>query len=255
MSYLTALLIVLASTLAAAGASALVGRYVSIETRRRHHEVGNPVFLQIGVMFSVLLAFVFSEVWGEFNTAAQAINGECGSLHGAAMLANALPDGKGLPVERAIARYADTVIRIEWPAMARGGRSPPASAAFRDALQTAAAINPATPTQVSSQTEILALLADAHANRETRVFQAAAGLPGAVWTVLIATTVVLIAFVLFAGLEPPGHTLLASAFAAATVGVLVLVKLLDFPFEGSLSLRPDDYIHTLSMVSAMAAGR
>src|SRR5665213_946927 len=99
MSYLTAVLIVFAAALAAAGAAWLVGASVGIETRKRHHEVGNPVFLQVGVMFSVLLAFVFAEVWGEFNTAAQAINGECGALHGAAMLADALPAGQGLPLE------------------------------------------------------------------------------------------------------------------------------------------------------------
>jgi len=96
---------------------------------------------------------------------------------------------------------------------------------------------------------------DGIANRETRTFQAAEGLPGAVWTVLIVIAVILIGFVLFAGLEVPGHIVLATAFAASTVGVLVLVKLLDYPFEGSLSLKPDDFIKTLGEVTAMVAGR
>jgi len=119
MNYLVACLIVLGSTAAAAVASFLVCRLAPIETRRRHHEVGSVVFLQVGVMFAVLLAFVFSEVWGEYNTAAQAINGECGALHGASMLANALPGHVGRPVNQAIANYVRTVAEEEWPAMFR----------------------------------------------------------------------------------------------------------------------------------------
>ena len=255
MTYLTAALIVLAAALAAAGAAWLVGGRVGLETRKRHHEVGNPIFLQVGVMFSVLLAFVFAEVWGEFNTAAQAINRECGALHGAAMLADALPAAKGLPIERAIGAYVDTVVRVEWPAMAQGRRSQKAAAAINAALNVTATLDPTTPAEVANQAQILELLAQAHAERETRTFQAGSGLPGAVWTVLIGLAVILIGFVLFAGLERAGHIVLATAFAASTVGVLVLVKLLDYPFEGSLSLHPDDFIKTLGEVTALVAGR
>lgn len=256
MTYQTAALIVIAAALAAAAAAWLVDARVALDTRKRHHEVGNPVFLQVGVMFSVLLAFVFAEVWGEFNTAAQAINGECGALHGAAMLADALPAGQGLPLERAIATYANTVVRVEWPAMAGGAAgSPVATRDFRAMLREGARLEAATPAGVANQAQILELLALAHANRETRTFQAAEGLPGAVWTVLIGIAIILIGFVLFAGLEAPGNIVMATVIAASTVGVLILVKLLDYPFEGSLSLHPDDFIKTLGEVTAMVAGR
>src|SRR5262245_14873166 len=86
-------------------------------SRREHHEVGNPVYLQIGVVFAVLLAFVFNEVFGEYNAAAQAINGECGALHGAALLAHQLPDRHGRGVEEAILNYSKVVISDEWPAL------------------------------------------------------------------------------------------------------------------------------------------
>ena len=255
MSYLTACLIVIAAALAAAGASWLICAGVSLETRRRHHEVGHPVFLQIGVMFSVLLAFVFSEVWGEYNTAAQAINGECAALHGAAMLANALPAAQGLPLERAIGAYVQTVVSIEWPTLAHGRGSEKASDDFRATLNAAANLDATTPARASTQTQILELLALAHAERETRLFQASQGLPGAVWIVLSIITLVLIGFVLFAGLETSGHLILSVAFTASTVGVLVLVKLLDYPFSGSLALGPEDFLKTLREVSALVAGR
>lgn len=70
MSYLVAVAIVVASALLGAGAPLLVRRRVSLEALRSHHEVGSYVFLQMGVVFAVLLAFVFSEVWIEHNSAA-----------------------------------------------------------------------------------------------------------------------------------------------------------------------------------------
>lgn len=45
----------------AAFSTALIHRRVENDLRRLHHDVGSVVFLQLGVVFAVLLAFVFSE--------------------------------------------------------------------------------------------------------------------------------------------------------------------------------------------------
>jgi len=47
-------------------------------------------FLQLGVVFAVLLAFVFSEAWGEYNEAAQAVDLEVSAMHGVAMISATL---------------------------------------------------------------------------------------------------------------------------------------------------------------------
>jgi uncharacterized membrane protein YidH (DUF202 family) len=254
MTYLAASLVVLASVLTAAAASLLIGRRVSVAARSRYHEIGHPVFLQIGVMLSVLLAFVFSEAWGEYNTAAQSINGECGALHGAAMLAAALPAAQGQPVVRAIADYAQTVVRSEWPAMAGGRESALASGEFRAAMDLAARLELSRPADLGIQNHVLSLLALAHADRETRIFQMTRGLPIPMWTVLILISLVLVLFVLFAGIEPPAHIALTTAFTGCTVLVLVLMRMLDYPFEGALALGDGDFIKTFGLVSALARG-
>ena len=87
MGYGTAILIILVVGLAAAAVTLVVQKAVATDLRREHHEVGSTVFLQLGVIFAVLLAFVFSEAWGEYNEASAAINSEVAALHGAAMLA------------------------------------------------------------------------------------------------------------------------------------------------------------------------
>jgi len=254
MSYLTAVLLIVISTAAAGGATWLVGTVLTIDTRKRHHDVGAQVFQQVGVMVSVLMAFVFSEVWGEYRTAAMAINGECGALHGAAMLASALPGGAGLPVERAIVGYVNTVVNVEWPLMAARHRSPEAAHQFQILMQQAANLPLTRPVDVADQSQIVSLLAQAHASRETRTFELTQGMPMLIWIMLVGISAVLIGFVVFAGLENPGHMIFACAFTACTVLVLVLVRMLDFPFEGALALPDTDFIKSLGEVTLLARG-
>ncbi|MBV8683843.1 MAG: DUF4239 domain-containing protein [Caulobacteraceae bacterium] len=257
MSYLAAVLIIVASVVIAAMGSVIVSRGVSLERRRSQYAIGSQVFLQLGVMFAVLLAFVFSEVWSEYNTAAMSINGECGALHGAAILANALPQDEGKPVNRAIATYAKAVVEKDWPQMAAARHgSAEARQDLRVALDTAGRINLARPGDVALQSQIIALLSAAHGYRETRIFEIDKSVPAAMWTVLILLSLFLIGFIVFAGVEGAApHALFAGAFAGCTVMVLVLVQLLDFPFEGALALGNDDFATLLCEVQAMIAGR
>src|SRR6516225_77437 len=181
MSYAEALLLTLFTAIVSVIATSLVRRALGVDTRREHHEVGNPVYLQIGVVFAVLLAFVFNEVFGEYNAAAQAINGECGALHGAALLAHQLPDRHGRGVEEAILNYSKVVISDEWPALQHREASSNAVLAFQAIVEAAGNLSIGQPNDGTIQGQILSLLAQAHAFRETRIFQANQGLPIIIW--------------------------------------------------------------------------
>ena len=249
MNYLTAVLAVLLAALAAGAASWISGRFLTIEARRRRHEVAFTVFGQLGLMISVLLAFVFSEVWDEYRTAAASIDGECGALHGAAMLAAALPGGVGAPVEKAIGDYVRTVVTVEWPMMAHRKISPEATEGIRRALTEAARINVAGPAQAATQGQILSLLAQAHAERETRTFELTQAAPAFLWFVVIVLSLILILFIVLAGIENPAHLILGAGYAASIVLVLVLVRMLDYPFEGALALGDADFVKTPPLCS------
>ena len=236
MSYPEAILIVLFIGAAAALVASLLDRVLSLESRRRHHEVGNPIFQLIGVMYSVLLAFVFSEVWAEYNTAAQAIDTEYGALHSAAMLADTLPHAEASRINAAILDYTHFVLNQEWPAMRdrRGGVAQ--ISALRAPLYAAASAHGG---EVKAQ--LLELISQAQTARETRLFQAGLGMPVAMWVVVATIGGILIVFVLLSGTEPPGTVVLAGSFATSVAMVLVLVRMLDYPFEGALALGKDRF--------------
>jgi hypothetical protein len=133
-------------------------------------------------------------------------------------------------------------------------RSPQAAQAFQVIMQRAANLPVTRPADVSDQAQIISLLAQAHANRETRTFELTQGMPLIMWAMLIGISLVLMGFVVFAGLENPAHTIFACAFAASTVLVLVLVRMLDYPFEGALTLNNADFAKLIGEVAKLVAG-
>src|SRR5215471_9329122 len=90
MTYAAAISIILISVILAAFITGLLHRLTEFDLRREHHDVGSVVFLQLGVVFAVLLAFVFDEVWSQYNEAARAIDLEISAMHGTAMIAATL---------------------------------------------------------------------------------------------------------------------------------------------------------------------
>jgi hypothetical protein len=252
MSYVEASLLIAFTAIVSVTAASFIQRALGLDARRKLHEVGNPVYLQIGVVFAILLAFVFNEVWGEYNTAQQAINGECSALHGAAMLAHDLPDGRGRGVEQAILTYSAIVINVEWATLEHREESPRALSAFQAIVEAAGHLNIGQPTDATIQGQILSSLARAHAFRETRIFQANRGLPIIIWLILSFYGFVLTLFVLFAGVESPiGHFFFTAVFVISVVSVLIVVRLFDYPFEGALRLGNGDFVRVIEHVTAL----
>jgi Protein of unknown function (DUF4239) len=228
-------------------------RLVHFSVRRSHHEVGIAVLSQLGVIYAVLLAFTYSDVWGQYNVAAESINAECGSLHGLAILADTLPPNHRDPLEQAVASYLAAVIEQEWPSMAanRSG-SPHATSAFQALWRTVAVMDTGDGRYAGIRDQMSALMATAHQQRETRLFQAGLGMPAILWVLLISLAAAMVCFVAFCGMEYlVSQITLAAVFAAAVALILVVVRLLDHPFEGVLQLPASDFQETLSKVHSI----
>ncbi len=254
MPYWVMAVVVLGATTVAGLLAWLVRRAVPVDALRRHHEMGAAVFLQLGVVFAVLLAFVFNEAWSEYNAAAEAINRECGSLHGAAILAESLPAPAREQMERAIRDYITAVITVEWKAMALRKNDRPAYVSFETMLTTAARLPSATESAAAVKPQIISLLTQAHQQRETRLFQLTLGIPGLIWSLLSLFSLVLIGFLFVFGIDYIASQIaFVAVFAALLSLALLTVSLLDYPFEGPLRLPPADFQATLVKVDRLIA--
>jgi hypothetical protein len=115
MTYATAISIILMSGIVAAFITGLLHRLIEFDLRRHHHDAGSVVFLQLGVVFAVLLAFVFNEVWSEYNEVAKAIDLEISAMHGVAMIAATLEPAQAKTILAAEEAYLEAVVHREWP--------------------------------------------------------------------------------------------------------------------------------------------
>ncbi len=253
MSYVTAFLIIFGAGLAAGAVTLLVQKFVAADLRREHHEVGATVFLQLGVIFAVLLAFVFSEAWTEYNEASAAIDLEVGARHSAAIIAATLPLADANDILTKTKAYLDSVVHDEWPVMAAYRSADLATDRRLQALiQAVANLNADDSTAREKKAEILSLLTQAHAQREMRIFQAGSGIPGALWIVLIGFELILVAFVVLSGLRyRTSAAMVAGIFTGAVTSILVVARLLDYPFEGALALRATDFVAVIGKVARL----
>ena len=253
MSYAEGILAVIMSILASCGLSYAVHRRVHVDTRRRHQDVGIAIFLQLGVLFAVLLAFVFSEAYSEYGEAQQAIDLECGALHATAMLASTLPAAEARDMLGIEARYIQAVVEHDWPEMRRHRHgSAVAVVSLMDLVRHAGRLPVAGPADLPVKAQLLELLSTAHAQREVRLFQAGNGLPVVLWTVLIGFSFVLMIFVAYSGVERfLWLAMFGMTFSICVSAILVLVRLLDYPFEGAIALSPEDFLARLHDVAGL----
>jgi ABC-type multidrug transport system fused ATPase/permease subunit len=249
MSYIAACAIIALSALLGAVAPFLVRRRISVETLRRHHEVGSYVFLQMGVIYAVLLAFVFTEVWSGYTAAAFAVRVEASNLVSAARLARGLPKDQADGVQNAIANYLKTTIHEGWPAMAEGEQSDAANKAFAWLWSDTRGIVVGSGDYAILASQIFNRLDDANKARDERLFQMSNHVPMMLWTLLSTYAFVLLAFLLFFGVENVwSQAFFTGAFAGGIAFMIVVIAVLDFPFAGALRLSPQPMVQALEKV-------
>jgi hypothetical protein len=253
MSYGDAFWAVVAGGVGAAFAAVIACRLIGIDVRRRHHDVGSVVFLQLGVVFAVLLAFVFSEAWTEYNEAAQAIDLEVSAMHGIGMLAATLPSPEASKILSAEQSYLKAVVDNEWPVMAKTrAEDITTDHKLRALFQEVAHWKPGDSEEHDTKEAMLSLIAQAHTQRETRIYQAQNGIPKPLWWVLIGFTILLTLFVSLSAIQYAAIAVAISAcFTISVASILVTARLLDFPFEGALRLQPTDFVQVIDKVSAL----
>jgi len=214
-----------------------LGQRIEVRARRSCHEVGIAVFLQVGVIYAVLVAFVFNEVWTQFNEAEQAVQIECADMMGVAQRSVNLPGNLGQAVLRDVTAYLTSVRDDEWLRMRQRRFSHSTGQLASILFHDVEAIDPNTPAIAASRDRMLALAGDAYNQRQVRIFQLKSNVPTFLWALLTTSGTILTLFVVFSGLEHSlVHAAITGVFAAFLVSILVSIHMLDYPFEGSISI-------------------
>jgi len=160
-----------------------------------------PVTLTpLGVLLGLLLAFLASRVWTNFDRAREYVGQEVCALRETVLLADALPQEVGTSVRDAIRRHLDFIESEEWPAMARrGGASLQQSVAvgLREALTAVLAFVPMQANQRLAQERAVIAIERALEARRNRVRLSQVEIAPIQWIVIVVLAVLILTTIAF----------------------------------------------------------
>jgi hypothetical protein len=219
----------------------LVRRRVLIASLEAHTEVAGFVYAVVGVVYSVLLAFVVVAVWQEHSDALKDAEAEASAIVNLSRMSGVFTLEDGQRVRTALLIYTDTALGEGWAALEAGSLHEPA--ALNDAAEEVwRAYLLAVPEGVRGGAVYSQSLGNIDAARDARrrMHGAAVGtLPPVLWAVLLVTGVLTVGFTFLFGVRSARAQAAMTTLLAAAIGLeLLLIVALDNPFAGDAALHP-----------------
>ena len=216
-----------------------VQKFVPHPSREGHNDVAGFIFAGVGVIYAVLLAFVVISVWENVDAARQTTFKEADALAGIYWISRDMPLPLGATIEHDTLDYAHTVEDTEWPLMADHESSPKATQevyAIRDAVNS---YQPTTPAQQVLFDHAVTHVEDLATQRRERLTEVEDSVPPILWGALILGAVLTIGFTYLFGLSNTlAHALMVLSLTALVVGSLILIKEMNYPFNGVTKIEP-----------------
>ena len=205
------------------------------EKRREHNDQIGWQLSVLGTTYAVILGFMLYAVWTNFGVAEANVDLEGNALVNAYRLAEGLPGGQRAQLQELTRRYADAVIKQDWPQMAANQVPSGTSEINADMWKTLMSVKAASPTEITAEDHAISELSDLTEHRRTRILQSTSRLPMVLWCVLIVGGGVTVASsCLFGSSNKLLHTLQVFAFSLLIAMALVAVADINRPFQGSV---------------------
>jgi hypothetical protein len=248
--YVTGLVWVIGTALAAGSLAYLVRKIGATEGVVENNEAAGQVFTLVGGLQAVLLAFVLISL---FDGASEAENGsyhEADSLVAAVWAANALPSSSDVTADART--YAHEVINREWPKMKEGAEVPDGGWSTLEKLRATVAASPTTDDWTTAQkTEAADKLWEVYQARQDRLNTASSGgVNSVVWFALVVGAVMAVALpLLFGGPKPGTHIFIVSILAATMTLLLFATEQLQNPYGGGADVGPAAFESALARLT------
>ena len=245
------LLLVGAAALGAILLGLAIRPFLSLEFRRRHNDVAAAIFSVIGVTFAVLLAFVAMVVWEHYNAAKATSYAEAGVVRDVYNVSLGFADPERSLLRDGILGYVETVVRVEWPAQAKGVGVADNSLWLNKLNAIAAGLKPSGAADGSRQTMLLQSLMRLSDARQERLAAADTTVPAVVWIVTLMGGALTVAFASLLGVPSIGmHLAMSAVMAISGALVLIMIIALSNPFRGDFRVSTDPFDQVLAQVQA-----
>jgi hypothetical protein len=230
----------------------IIGLYViraihSPAKRKLHNDVAGFIFATVGVTYAVLLSFIVSVTWQNFDEARKNASREAHYIVSLYHDTRPLPAAFRSELKNNLVTYVNAVIEDEWPIMIKGEKSATAEQAQGALWKLYSGYLPKNETQKIFFAESVDKLNAACELRMLRLLEAHSAIHPVIYFVLIVGGVITIVFSLFFGTKNFVPQIIMTSLLAAMIGIaLSTIIILDFPFTGDISVKADVFKEALA---------
>jgi hypothetical protein len=237
--WVSGLIVVGFTTVAAMLGPALVRRFVTLERLTTNNEVAGFKFATVGVLYAVLLAFAIIVVWQKYNDADDTVAKEAGAAATLYHLSRGIGDAPGASLRGALTAYLGSAVTEEWPSMEKGNANKSTRQAL-EAVCTALLAGQSFDRNTALMSEIFYQLDVLTQARRARLVAAEGAVPGVVWMVLFGGAALVITFTLFFGTKNLRvQVLMTGPLSTLIFSELLIIVAIDRPFTGTVKVSPN----------------
>jgi hypothetical protein len=191
------------------------------------------------MMFAVLLGFMVGDAMQRFSTARSTTQQEAASLGDVFVLSEGLPAENRDRIRKLCVDYAERVVKIEWPLLAKKETSSEARESYILLSNECTTYNPVTQGQSNVQQTLLPALVTLGDCRRLRVEALNNSLAPTLWIVLLIGGAATILFTYFFGAGNFKIQMLMVAIVTLVICLNVfLLVAYDDPFSGDVMVYP-----------------
>ena len=232
-------LIVLFSSLLAAGVVLIIRQFVTQRVLIQNHDFVNTTYPIVGLIYGVFLAFTIVITWGEFNRAETSTTNEVAHLSELWRDAEVFPQTLCEKIHNQLFNYANQVVNYEWDIMAKYGKvSVESEASYSLIWRLYYSYEPSTERQKTFYTESISQLNKLGSARRHRVLFASAKVQPMVRLFLVVGGFFIVGFsFLLACPSMQIQIIITMLIASLTAFSIFLVLALQRPFSGDVNVK------------------
>jgi hypothetical protein len=211
-------------------------------------EYAGYIYNAMGVVFSLVFAFITVLVWQNYNSVNDAVTKEANNLNNIYRLYSAFPPDVQKVGREYLRDYTKTVIDEEWPLLSKDEFSLNAYQKLLKIEDQIITFQPKTPGQINAHQQMLRLMSDAAELRRSRIYNAKFALAAPAWIGLTSSVVVFLIFsCLFQMKSVRTHLILMLFLSLTIVGVLYFLVIYIHPFLGPMAIPPDAFSEVMNL--------
>lgn len=237
------------------GGVIFVRRIVPEDKLTENNEYAGFTYSILGLIYGIYLAFTIVVVWQQYEDAEETVQQEVVLLNALWRDVEVFPPEARSRIQQRLIDYVRHVIADEWPRMAPGlheSSSVPYDQLWADFYGVSPRAND--PRHDAFHAEAVELMNDFAMARQMRLLSSTTALPSSMWALLIIGAAGTIVFTWFYGTPHLSLQIAVTTFLSVVIIYSVLlVRMLEHPFGGSIAVSPHAYQELLSTFESRQA--